>query len=94
MTKRELFSVYDDLLKKRGMGRIDGITANSNKAELQSAIKCLSCDDATLDVYMDIVKMEYPHIATAVLNNGDWHTHYFNRYMIYSLALMEIGKAA
>lgn len=94
MTKRELYAVYERLLAERGMRRIDGITINSNKQELQGAIKCLSCDNATLDVYMDVVKKTHPNIARAVLNNGDWHTHYFNRYMIYGLAVMAINNNA
>ena len=89
VTKRELYQTYIQLLADRGMSRIDGIHSGSNKSELQAAINCLSCDNKTLDVFMDVVKEIYPNIADTALKNGDWHRHCFNRFYIYCLAVTE-----
>lgn len=94
MTKRELYAEYKQLLDHRGMSRIDGIHSGSNKGELQAAINCLSCDNKTLDVFMDVVKEIYPNIADTALNNGDWHTHFFNRYWIYCIATNRLRELA
>lgn len=56
---------------EKGIFRLDGITANSNKQELENAIACLECSDETLDKYLTVIELKYPNTYRTITNNGD-----------------------
>ena len=82
MTKMQLFKKYEEQLAKKGMRRIDGITFNSNKTEIQNAIDCLECPDEQMEVFASAFEKEYPNIFRAMPK--DFKTHEFNRFYIYN----------
>lgn len=88
MKKVEMLNKLEDLLQEKGMARIDGITANSRKKEIQTAIDCLEVSDERLAECLEIVKAEYPNIHATIVNNGDWKRHSYNRYFVYTTALI------
>lgn len=88
MKKIELFRRYETLLNDLGMHRIDGINWNSRKRDIENAIDCLQCPDETLNDYITIIKLKYPNTYKTIVNNGNWKTHYFNRYYVFNTAKM------
>jgi hypothetical protein len=86
MTKRDLLLKLDEELKKKGMSVITDINANSNKATLESAIRCLETSDEEMNDYLTVFKLAYPNSYNAIINNGNWLLHQFNRYYVYTSA--------
>ena len=89
-TARELWQEYNSLLEEKGMFRLNGITTNSTKSEIQNGIDCLKCSDETLDDYLTVIKLALPNIYETIKNNGDFKIHYFNRFYVYNTARMYI----
>jgi hypothetical protein len=85
MTKQELLKEYADLCEVKGV-EIDGIYASSNKSEIQAAIDCLKCPDETLDDYFTIIKLKYPNIYRTISTNGDFKSHRYNRFYVWTAA--------
>ena len=93
MTRRDMWDEYQRLLSANGMTRIDGITTNTAKPELESAIQCLKATDGELDDYLTVFKLKYPNMYRTVTMHGrEWKRHTFNRYYVYSTARMIIGR--
>jgi len=65
MTKSELLREYNALCGGKQM-RIDGVSGNSNKAEIENAIACLKCPDETLADYATVVRLKYPNTWAAI----------------------------
>lgn len=97
MTKRELLNKLDELLKSKGMYKIETlsgcINGNCNKATIESAIKCLEATDEEMNDYLTVVKLAYPNTYKRILEAGNYLTHSYNRYYVYHTARM-ILKAA
>ena len=89
-TKAELMAILTELLESKGMSKIDdgngAVNYNSTKANIQSAINCLTATDEEMEEYMVVFKLKYPNSYEAIIKNGNWLTHYFNRYYVYSTA--------
>lgn len=86
MKKIELLNRLEELLKQNQMHRLDGIGVNSTKASLENAIECMEASDSLLDEYFVVFKLKYPNSANAILNAGNWKTHYFNRLYVWNTA--------
>lgn len=89
-TARELWQEYKTLLEEKGLCKLDGITTNSTKSEIQNGIDCLKCSDETLNDYLTVIKLALPNTYEAIKNNGDFKTHSFNRLYVYNTARMYI----
>lgn len=89
-TKAELIARLTELLEAKGMSKIDDgngtVNYNSTKASIQSAINCLTATDVEMNDYLTVFKLKYPNSYEAIIKNGNWLTHYFNRYYVYSTA--------
>lgn len=85
MTKNELLNKLKKLEIEKGV-HIDGIYCNSKKSQIENAIECLECDEMLLDDYLTVIKLAYPNIYKAVVNNGNWKLHNHNRLYIYNTA--------
>ena len=89
-TKAELIARLTELLESKGMSKIDNgngaVNYNSTKASIQSAINCLTATDAEMNDYLTVFKLKYPNSYEVIIKNGNWLTHYFNRYYVYSTA--------
>ncbi len=85
MTKADLMKELKELSDTKQM-HIDGITCNSNKAEIQNAIDCLKCPDELLEKYLIVVSLKYENIGRVVSENGDFKYHSHNRLYIYNTA--------
>lgn len=85
MTKNELMKEFHDLCESRSCF-IEGIYSNSNKNTIQNAINCLNCPDKTLDDYLTVVTLKYPHIGHTIASNGDYKQHSHNRLYVYNTA--------
>jgi len=72
------------------MRRIDGITFNSNKTEIQNAIDCLKCSNEQMKVFASVFEKEYPNIFRAMPKN--FLIHQFNRLYIYNTAKRIIAE--
>lgn len=92
MKKADLIKRLEELLEEKGMSKIDGgngkIGWNDTKATIQNAIDCLTATDEEMSDYLTVFKMKYPNCYKAIMENGNWLTHYFNRYYVYSTARM------
>lgn len=88
MTKRDLWNKYMTAMVCRGMVKITGINANSTKRDLQSGLECLRASDEDLDAALEFVREHQPNIVRVIEGNGNWKTHEFNRYYIWSTARM------
>lgn len=90
MTKRELLNKLDELLSAKGMYRIDNgngkVNGNCNKDEIESAIQCLKATDEEMKDYLTVIKLKLPNTYKTIVNNGDWLTHYHNRYYVWTTA--------
>lgn len=91
MTKKDLMDRLEELLEEKGMRKADGVNWNSTKASIQSAVKCLELSDEQLDEYMTVFKLKYPNSYNVIINNGNWKTHYHNRFYVYSSAKAILG---
>lgn len=89
-TKAELIARLTELLESKGMSKIDDgngtVNYNSTKASIQSAINCLTATDAEMNDYLTVFKLKYPNSYEQIIRSGNWLTHYFNRYYVYSAA--------
>lgn len=89
-TKAELMARLNKLLETKGMSKIDNgngtVNYNSTKASIQSAINCLTATDAEMNDYLIVFKLKYPNSYEQIIKSGNWLTHYFNRYYVYSTA--------
>lgn len=90
MTKNELIAKYNELTKIQKV-TLEGIGANSNKADLESAISCLECSDETMNDYLTVVKLKWPNMHKAITANGDFKKHHYNRYHVYISARVALG---
>jgi hypothetical protein len=87
MTKRDLLKRYEQLLEEKGLYKIDGITVNSRKEEIQNAINCLECSDEKLDEYAIIIKLKYPNTFRRIIENPtNFKEHPFNRLYVFNIA--------
>lgn len=86
MTKREMVKRYEELLAEKKVGFIDGISANSSKHDLANAISCLECSDESLDKCADYVKGAYPAMHRAIMANGNFKLHSYNRLFVFNTA--------
>lgn len=90
MTKKDLMKRLEELLKEKGMYKIesfgDAIGWNYNKATISDAIKCLEATDEEMNDYLTVVKLKYPNIYKTVVNNGNWLVHSHNRYAVWGMA--------
>jgi hypothetical protein len=91
MTKRELMAKYNELTEQKKV-RLDGISANCNKSEIENAIACLECSDERLEEYLIVIKLKYPATYAKIANNGDFKRHFFNRLYVYNTARMVIAQ--
>ena len=91
MTKKELMKKFDELQKEKRC-HIEGIYWNSRKAEIENAINCLEASEEYLNDCLTVVKIKYPNIYNAVVNNGDWKHHSFNRLYIYNIARLVLAS--
>ena len=84
MTKNELLATLQSELGRQGMSRIDDINANSRKQDIENAIRCLQMPDESMDDYIVVFRLKYPHTAkTIVSGSRDWKRHSFNRYHVF-----------
>ena len=64
MTKRELLEKLENLLKEKGMCKIETFSGtigqNNNKATIEDAIKCLEATDEEMNDYLTVFKLKYP----------------------------------
>lgn len=92
MTKVEMIKRMEELLEEKGMHKIDAgngaIGYNDNKATIQGAINCLEATDEEMADYLVVFKLKYPNIYQRIMETGNWLTHSFNRYYVYSTARM------
>ena len=90
MTKRELLEKLQELLKEKGMRKIEtfsgAIGRNDNKSTIEDAIKCLESTDEEMNDYLTVFRLKYPNSYVAVMNAGNWLTHSHNRYYVYCTA--------
>ena len=90
MTKAAMLEEMKNLLESKGMSKIDdgngAVNYNSTKANIQSAIDCLTATDEEMNDYLVVFKLKYPNSYKRIVENGNWLTHYFNRYYVYSTA--------
>lgn len=87
MTKAELMKKYHELLDVKGLNSLDGITSNSNKADIENAINCLECTDEQLDEYAIIIKLKYPNTFKTITENKiNFKKHFFNRLYVFNTA--------
>lgn len=91
MTKKDLMKRLEELLAEKEMHKIGhplggAFGWNSNKATLEDAVKCLEATDEEMNDYLIVIKLKYPNIYNVVVNNGNWLTHSYNRYYVYSTA--------
>lgn len=96
MTKRDLISKLEGLLKEKGMYKIEhslggSIGWNDNKATIEDAIKCLEASDEEMQDYLTVVKLKYPNTYKKIVENGDWLTHSHNRYYVWSTARIALA---
>ena len=73
-------------LQKAKQCHVEGIYWNSRKDEIENAIKCLECDDKTLEKYLIVVSLKYPNMGQTIANNGDFRRHSHNRLYVYNTA--------
>ena len=90
MTKNELLEKLENLLKEKGMRKIEtfsgAIGRNDNKATIEDAIKCLESTDEEMNDYLTVFRLKYPNSYNAVMKAGNWLTHSHNRSYIYCTA--------
>ena len=90
MTKRELLEKLEELLKEKGMRKIETFSGtigrNDNKSTIEDAIKCLESTDEEMNDYLTVFRLKYPNSYAAVMNAGNWLTHSHNRYYVYCTA--------
>lgn len=90
MTKKELMNRLNELLKIKGMSRIETFSGsigwNDNKATIEDAIKCLETTDEEMNDYLTVVKLAYPNTYKIIVGNGNYLTHSHNRYYVYTAA--------
>lgn len=89
MTKRELLNKLKELLDNKGMSKIElmiggKVGENCNKSTIEDAIKCLEASDKEMNDYLTVFKLKYPNSYKKIIENGNWLTHSFNRYYVYS----------
>ncbi len=93
MKKWELLQKYNKLLGEKRMTRIDGISGNSNKADIENAIACLECSDEQLDKYLTVIELKYPNVHRTISGNGDYKRHFHNRLYVYNTARFVLNYA-
>lgn len=95
MTKRELLEKMENLLKEKGMHKIETafnrIDSKCNKATIEDAIKCLEATDEEMNDYLTVVKLVYPNTYKTILKAGNWLTHSHNRYYVWTTAKMVLA---
>lgn len=92
MKKKDLMKKFQELLNDKKMSGIEGINWNSKKSQIQEAIDCLELTDAELDEYMTVFKLKYQNTYNAIINNGDWKRHQYNRFYVYRTVKMILAK--
>ncbi len=85
MTKNELMKKFYELQKKKKC-KIEGISWNSRKFEIENAINCLECSDDLLEKYLLVVSLKYENIGRVIAENGDFKHHQHNRLYVYNTA--------
>ena len=88
MSSREMYQEYLRLLDEKGLSKLDGIGAGSNKRTLQNGIDCLNCTDEQMDEYLEVVKTEYPAIYETIKSCKNYKTNAFKRIWVYNNARM------
>lgn len=88
MTKKELLKRYDDLLKEKGMARLQTlggiIGESSRKSELENAISCLMTSDEEMLEKLERFKGLYENIYNSIKTTGNFLTHRHNRLYVYN----------
>lgn len=89
MTKKELMNKLNGLLTEKKMPKIElmlggKVDWNCNKATIEDVIKCLEASDDEMNDYLTVFKLKYPNTYNTIINNGNWLTHSYNRYYVYS----------
>lgn len=96
MKKRDLLIKYNELLEEKGMSKIqllyESVGVNSTKAEIESAINCLLESDDEMLKRLEQFKDIYPAIYKAILETGNFLTHSFNRYYVYTMTNLMRGE--
>lgn len=88
MIARERYQEYLRLLNEKGLSKLDGINAGSNKRTLQNGIDCLNCTDEQMDKYLEVIKNEYPATYETIKGCKNYKTNSFNRIWVYNNARM------
>lgn len=91
MTKKDLMKRLEETLAEKKMPKIELMLGgkvgwNCSKATIEDAIKCLEATDEEMNDYLTVFRLKYPNSYNTIINNGDWMTHSYNRYYVYSSA--------
>ena len=93
MSAREMYQKYLRLLDEKGLSKLEGISAGSNKRTLQNGIDCLNCTDEEMDKYLEVIKSEYPAIYETIKSCKNYKTNPFKRIWVYNTAKMILRGA-
>lgn len=92
MTKSKLLKVYENLLKEKNMGKIDGICRRTSKKDIKDAIACLECTDERLDWYMYNVELNFPDALEQILLRAKREEGSNRRFYIYRAVQYVLSK--
>lgn len=96
MTKKDLMKRLEELLKEKGMVRIElmlggKIDWNCKKSTIEDAIKCLKATDEEMNDYLTVVKLKYNNIYKKIVKDANWIIGSYYRYYVYTLAKMTLS---
>lgn len=81
MKKSDMITELCKSLGRHGFQNLEGISINSSKKDIQTAIDCLNATDEDMDRIGQQFETIYPNIFSKIKH--DFKTHTFNRLYVY-----------